>query len=165
MSVPTTSRPHPASLTADDVRRAMSRASFAVLSHVTPTGAPRSSGVVYTVSEGRMYVVVAKESWKARHIAADGLVAVTVPIRRGGLLALMFPIPPATVSFSAVATVQPGEILATMPRLAGLIPPERRSTCVVLEIRATGHYVTYGIGTPLRRMRDPAQARARVAVR
>jgi hypothetical protein len=65
--------------TTQEIRHALSQASFAALSHVTPAGAPRSSGVVYTMSGDRMYVVVAEDSWKARHIAAHGIVAVTVP--------------------------------------------------------------------------------------
>lgn len=151
-------------LTAQDVWRAVSHASFAVLSHVTPTGAPRSSGVVYAVDGDRMLVAVAKDSWKARHIGPDGLVAVTVPIRRGGLLSLLLPIPPATVSFPAVATPHAGEALARIPALAKLVPPRRRTSCVVLELRPAGHYVTYGVGVPLARMRDPVRSRARIPV-
>ena len=147
-----------------DVWRALSQASFAVLSHVTPAGAPRSSGVVYTMVDNRMFVVVGRQSWKARHIAADGIVAVTVPIRRGGLLSLLFPIPPATVSFPAVAVVHPPAVLAAMPGLTRLVPEERRTDCVVLQIRPTGHFVTYGLGVPLRRLRDPAASRARVPI-
>ncbi|GAA0505223.1 hypothetical protein Ade02nite_71430 [Paractinoplanes deccanensis] len=149
-------------LTAQDVWRAIGHASFAVLSHVTPAGAPRSSGVVYAVEDDRLYVAVAKDSWKARHVAADGIVAVTVPIRRGGLLSLIMPIPPATVSFPAVAVVHPGDHLTRMPRLARLVPPERWPACVILEIRPTGHFVTYGLGVPLTAMRDPARSRARI---
>jgi hypothetical protein len=151
--------------TAQQIRHALAHASFAVLSHVTPAGAPRSSGVVYTMSGDRMYVVVAEDSWKARHIAAHGTVAVTVPIRRGGLLSLLFPIPPATVSFPAVAVVHTADVLTGLPGLARLIPEERRSHCAVLEIRPTGHFLTYGLGVPLRRMRDPAASRARVPIR
>jgi hypothetical protein len=151
-------------LTAPEVWRAVSRASFAVLSHVTPAGAPRSSGVVYAVSGDRMLVAVAQDSWKARHIGADGMVAVTVPIRRGGLLSLLMPIPPATVSFPAVATLHSGETLSRIPELAKLVPAQRRAHCVVLDLRPTGHYVTYGLGVPLLRMRDPVRSRARVPV-
>lgn len=151
-------------LTAQDVWRVVSRASFAVLSHVTPAGAPRSSGVVYAVSGDRMLVAVAKDSWKARHIGTDGLVAVTVPIRRGGLMSLLMPIPPATVSFPAVATIHSGETLYRMPALAKLVPPERWATCVIVDIRPTGHYVTYGLGVSLLRMRDPIRSRARIPV-
>jgi hypothetical protein len=151
-------------LTQQDVWDAVSRASFAVLSHRSPDGSPRSSGVVYTVDGRRMLVVVARDSWKARHVAACGRVAVTVPIRRGGILSLLLPIPPATVSFSAEAVVHPGRTIHDLPYLARLVPAERRNDCVVLEIRPAGHCVTYGLGVPLRRMREPARSRARVAV-
>jgi len=151
-------------LTPQDVWRAVSRASFAVLSHVTPAGSPRSSGVVYAVSGNRMLVAVAKDSWKARHIGTDGLVSVTVPIRRGGLLSLLLPIPPATVSFPAVATIHSGDTLYRHPALVKLVPRERWASCVIVDIRPTGHYVTYGLGVPLPRMRDPARSRARIPV-
>jgi hypothetical protein len=160
MSIPS-AHPRPTAL---QIRHALSRASFAVLSHVTPAGSPRSSGVVYAMSGDRMYVVVAEDSWKARHIAADGLVAVTVPIRRGGPLSLFFPIPPATISFPAVAVVHPPDVLAGLPALARMVPEDRRRRCAVLEIRPTGHFVTYGLGVSLRRMRDPAASRARVPI-
>ncbi|MEV0895370.1 pyridoxamine 5'-phosphate oxidase family protein [Actinoplanes sp. NPDC049802] len=156
--------PHP-TLTADDIWAAVSKATFAVISHVTPAGAPRSSGVVYAVAGDRMYVVVAKNSWKARHIRENGDIAVTVPVRRGGLLSLLAPIPPAVVSFPAVATVQPPEYADRVPQLDRLLPPVERSECAVLEIRPTGAYVTYGLGVPLLAMRDTERARARVPVR
>jgi hypothetical protein len=151
-------------LTAQEVWRAVSRASFAVLSHVTPGGEPRSSGVVYAVDGDRMLVAVAKDGWKARHIVPGGVVAVTVPIRRGGPMSLLMPIPPATVSFPAVATLHSGEALARIPALAKLLPPERSASCVVVELRPAGHFVTYGVGVPLLRMRDPARSRARIPV-
>ena len=152
-------------LTALDVWDAVTRASFAVISHVTPSGSPRSSGVLYACEGHRMYVVVAENSWKARHITGDGLIAVTVPIRRGGIMSLLAPIPPATVSFPAAATVHHSAILDRIPRLSRLVPPDRRLGCAVLEIRPTGHYLTYGLGVSLREMRDPRRARARILVR
>src|SRR5689334_11704541 len=85
-----------APVTTARVWQAIAKASFAVLSEVTPEGAPRSTGVLFKSTGHRLYVAVAADSWKARHIAADGRVAVTVPVRRGGLLSLVAPIPPAT---------------------------------------------------------------------
>lgn len=173
MSSSTSSRAHQPhattgpQLTPDLVWRAVARNSFAVLTHVTPAGAPRSSGVVYTVTDDRMFVVVANDSWKARHIAQDARIAITVPVRRGGPLSLLFPIPPATISFSAKATVHSGTSTADSPaltKLAALVPPERRSASTLIEIKPTGSYITYGIGVPLMRMRDTARSRARVPV-
>ncbi len=140
----------------------LTKASFAVISQVTADGAPRSSGVVYAVEDRRLYVVVAPDSWKARHLAADGRVAVTVPVRRGGLLALVAPIPPATISFHGHATVRPPSVLPE--RLSHLVPAERRASCRVVEIEPEGEFVLYGIGVPLLRMREPTTARGRVPV-
>jgi hypothetical protein len=153
--------------TTDQIWRALAKASFAVVSYVTPTGQPRSSGVVYTTLDQRLYVVVAVDSWKARHIAASGRVAVTVPVRRGGLMSLLFPIPPATISFPATAVVHSpdspeGERVVT--QLAHLLPPERRHDIRIIEISPERRFVTYGVGVPLLRMRNPALARARVPV-
>src|SRR6266566_9114587 len=59
-------------LTSAQVWHELAKASFAVVSYVTPAGAPRSSGVVYTVVGRRLYLAVAPDSWKARHIAFSG---------------------------------------------------------------------------------------------
>ncbi len=154
-------------LTQDRVWKELTRASFAVVSYVTPAGSPRSSGVVYAVAGRRMYVVVAEDSWKAKHIAASGQVAVTAPVRRGGLMSLIFPIPPATISFRAAAIVHRADSPADRPlpeRLTSLVPPERRAGSCIIEIEPTGMFVTYGVGVALRKMRNPTLARARVPV-
>jgi hypothetical protein len=154
-------------LTSEQVWRAVARASFAVLSQVTPAGEPRSSGVVYKAVGRRLVVAVAPGSWKAQHIAADGRVAVTIPVRRGGVLALVAPIPPATISFHGTAVVYPAgspRASSVLDELGSLVPPERRSSACAVEITPTGAFRTYGLGVPLRKMLSPAAAQARVPV-
>lgn len=154
-------------LTSEDVWRKLTKASFAVLSHVTPTGMPRSSGVVYATAGRRMYVAVADDSWKAKHITATGHVTMTVPVRRGGLLSLLFPIPPATISFHASAVVHPASSLESRSlskELGSLLPAERRASSRIIEILPEGQFLTYGVGVSLLQMRSPARARARVPV-
>jgi hypothetical protein len=156
-----------AHLSSEQVWRHVARGSFAVLSHVTPTGQPRSSGVVYRTLGRRLYVAVAPGSWKARHVAVDGKVSLTVPVRRGGVLALVMPIPPATISFRGRAIVHPAgspEVGPLLDELGSLVPPERRTSAAIIEILPKGTFVTYGIGISLAKMRDPAAARARVPV-
>ena len=58
--------------TGEQVWEAVRKASFAILGYVTPSGEPRSSGVVYKVIDGRIYVAVAPDSWKAKHIGRSG---------------------------------------------------------------------------------------------
>lgn len=157
----------PGRVTTERIWRELIRASFAVVSYVTPSGEPRSSGVVYIISGRRMYVAVAPNSWKARHIAQNGHVAVTVPIRRGGLLSLLFPIPPAVVSFHGNAIVHPAgsrELKVPLARLDALVPSERRPSASIIEIAPVGQFATYGVGVSLSEMRSPTLATGRAAV-
>jgi hypothetical protein len=159
---PTASR-----LTTEQVWHQVAKASFAVLSYVTPAGEPRSSGLVYKTIGRRLYVAVAPDSWKAKHVAASGRVAVTVLVRRGGLLSLVAPIPPATISFHATAVVHPAgspEARSRLRELASRIPKERQASGSVIEVVPEGEFLTYGLGVPLRKMLDPAAAQARVRV-
>src|SRR5215213_11784734 len=160
-------RPMAARLTSEQVWHALGKASFAVLGYVTPSGEPRSSGVVYKSIGRRLYVAVAPDSWKARHIAASRRVAVTVPVRRGGILSLLAPIPPATISFHAQAIVHPAgapQVGSLLKELGSLIPVERRTSACLIEIVPEGAFLTYGLDVSLSKLRDPAAARARVPV-
>lgn len=151
----------------DEVWRQLSRASFAILSHVTPAGEPRSSGVVYATVGRRLYVAIAPDGWKARHIGDGQQVSLTVPIRRGGILALLLPIPPATVSFRARVVVHPAgsiDVTALSKELARLLPEGRRASASLLELVPEGWFLTYGVGVSLKAMADPALAAGRVAV-
>jgi hypothetical protein len=156
-----------ARLTSEQVWRKVAAKSFAVLGYVTPRGEPRASGVVYKALGRRLYVAVAPGSWKARHIAVSGKVSVTVPVRRGGILSLVAPIPPATVSFHGTAMVYPADATEARPlleELGALLPTERRASASIIEVIPEGAFVTYGLGISLAKMRDPTAARSRVRV-
>ena len=154
-------------VTSEQVWRHLDKASFAVISYVTPAGESRSSGVVYKTLRKRLYIAVAADSWKARHIGTGKRVSVTVPVRRGGLIALVLPIPPATISFPAAAVVHPAGSATSgwlSKELGPLLPPERRETAVVIELTPVGHFLTYGVDVPLIDMQKPELARRVVPV-
>ncbi len=145
----------------------MGKASFAIISYVTPAGEPRSSGVVYGVRDHYLFLAVAPRSWKARHITDGQEVAVTVPVRRGGLLSLLLPIPPATVSFHARAMVHPAGTLdarSVSRKFESMVPKERRPVATILEFVPEGTFLTYGIGVSLKGMIDPVTAMAHVPI-
>ncbi len=159
--------PCPPHLSCDKVWQAIDRSSFAVLSHVTSAGEPRSSGIVYGTAGRHLFVVVAGDSLKARTIAEGQLVSVTIPVRRGGILSLLIPIPPATISFRARASVRAAgsrERESLPARLQRLLPPSRDEAICIIELAPEGQFLTYGIGVSLARMRDPQAAGARVPV-
>src|SRR5215218_7918076 len=134
-------RPMAAGLTTEQVWHQLAKASFAVIGYVTPAGEPRSSGVVYKSIGRRLYVAVAPDSWKARHIAASRRVALTVPVRRGGIMSLLAPIPPATISFHGRATVRPAgvpEVASILDELGSMLPAERRRTASIIEVVPEG---------------------------
>lgn len=168
MSADKPASPAPAgpTLMPDRVWRELEKASFAVVSYVTPGGKPRSSGVMCAAVDHRLYVVVGPDSWKARQIATGDEVAVTVPIRRGGMLTLIAPIPPATVSFHAAATVHPAGSVEreSVPKKLAKLLPEDASTGCLIELAPIGRFLTYGIGVSLVGMATPARARAHVPV-
>ena len=154
-------------MSTEAVWQALAKASFAVVSHVTAAGEARSSGVVYGVADRRMYVAVAADGWKARQIVTGQEVAVTVPVRRGGLLALLIPIPPATITFQARATVHPAgshDVGSVSKELMKLVPEARKAGSCVIELVPEGRFLTYGIGVSLMEMANPALALARVPV-
>lgn len=156
-----------ASLSTEAVWQALAKASFAVVSHVNAAGEPRSSGVVYGTVGRRLYLAVAADGWKARQIATGQEVAITVPVRRGGVLALLVPIPPATITFHARATVHPAgslDIGSVSKELLKLVPEARKAGSCVIELVPQGRFLTYGIGVSLKEMADPARALARVPV-
>ena len=112
-------------------------------------------------------MAVAPDSWKQKHIAANPHVSVTVPVRRGGLLSLLFPIPPATISFHGTAMVHPAGWLRQSPvasELRRLLPPEGGDTACIVEIIPEGAFLTYGLGVSLTGMRHPEIARGRLPV-
>jgi hypothetical protein len=77
------------------------------------------------------------------------------------------PIPPATITFRATATVHPAgslDVASVSKDLARLVPEERKESSVIIELVPEGRFLTYGIGVSLMDMRDPALARARVPV-
>lgn len=152
----------PVELTTDQVWREVERRSFAVLGHVTPGGEARTTGVDYAVHGRRLYVAVAGDSWKARHIPRNPSVSVTVLIPRGGLLALLFPIPPATITAHGSAALLRAEAApegVLGQALRGVDDRDRRSGQLrVLEITLEGGFLTYGVGVSLMRMRHPKDA-------
>ncbi|MGZ4143168.1 MAG: hypothetical protein ACXVQY_11715 [Actinomycetota bacterium] len=156
-----------ARITSEQVWRNVAKGSFAVLSYVTPRGEPRSSGVVYKTIGRRLYVAVAPDSWKARHIAASRRVSMTVPVRKGGVLSLVAPIPPATISFQGSAIVHRGgspKGRSLLKKLSGLVPPDRRASACIIEVIPEGAFVTFGVGVSLMAMRSATAARGRAAV-
>ena len=158
----------PAPVSTELVWEEIQRRSFAVLSYVNPQGRARSSGIVYVPVDRILYVRVANESWKAKHIRLNPHVALNVTIPKRVPFMPWIQIPDATIAFSGTARVlamrdlEP-KLLETLTSRMIKGHDNLEENCMI-EIRPTGHFATYGVGVPLLDMRDPKKARGRTPV-
>ena len=163
---PTPTGPSP--VTSEQVWRTLARQPFLVVAMVNRRGQGRSVGVSPAVDGDHLWFAAAATDWKVDHLRHQPEVSVTVPVRRGGLLALVAPVPPATVTFRATAQVTAvGDAPPAVRKrlLHGLTDADAaRGGTVMVRLTPHGDFVTYGIGVPLRTMMDTERARGRVPV-
>jgi nitroimidazol reductase NimA-like FMN-containing flavoprotein (pyridoxamine 5'-phosphate oxidase superfamily) len=69
-------------LTTEQVWQAIEKELFAVIGMATAQSEARTVGVVYVVRGRKLYIGTGKDTWKARHIAANPHISVTIPIAR-----------------------------------------------------------------------------------
>ncbi|MGD9701404.1 MAG: pyridoxamine 5'-phosphate oxidase family protein [Acidimicrobiia bacterium] len=147
--------PDPAS-----TRRALTKRSFATLATVSQRGRPHVAGVLYELVDDALFVSTLRSSRKARNIATNPHVAVSIPIRRLPLG------PPSSVHFQATA-----EILAVDDRrVCDLVASGRLKAITghgeldlpdgcILRIAAPATINTYGLGMRLLELiRNPLDA-------
>ena len=152
----------------EKVWQAIEKNMFAVLGMVTAKGEARTAGIVYIVHNRQLYLISQKQAWKTRHITQNPAVSLTVTIPKSIPFMPWVQIPAATITFSGQATVQdaeklPAEILHKLLRGAEKDGEMLKNT-VVITVRPTGEFVTYGVGISLMDMRFPEKARGRAHI-
>lgn len=155
-------------LTAAQVWAAIEKELFGVLGMVTAGGEARTVGIVYVVRDRKLYVATGATTWKARHISANPHVSMTIPIAKRIPLLPWVKIPQATITFCGTARVTPAaeappDLLAAIFRGAEVAEELVAGSCLI-EIAPVGEFITYGVGIPLRQMRQPELARGRAPV-
>jgi hypothetical protein len=155
-------------LTTEQVWQYIDQNLFAVLGMVTPQGEARTVGVVYVVDAHKLYIGTLKAAWKAKHIAHNSHVSLTIPIAKRLPFVPWIKIPAATITFSGLARVlEHQEVSATVLRkLYRDVVKDANAMALscVIEVAPQGEFITYGVGTSLMQMRFPEQARGRVGV-
>ena len=152
-------------LTSNQVWTEIEKHFFAILGMVTAKGESRTAGVNYVVRDHKLCINTAKESWKTRHVAANPLVSITIPIVKRMPLLPWIKIPPATITFHGEANVlEYGDVNADVidkiyhhVNLDDTTADEYR----IIEVTPKGHFITYGVGIPVWEMRYPEKARGR----
>jgi len=158
----------PAPVTTTSVWSTIEREMFAVLAWVTPRGEARSTGVVYVVQDRKIYVGTGATSWKAKQIAHNPRVALTVCIHKRVPLMPWIQVPDATIAMHGVArtlAVHAVDAAILKKLYRGMdVDDAFKADNVVLEITPEGDFVTFGVGVSLLTMRRPADARGRAPV-
>lgn len=151
-----------------EVWATLRRQQFAVVGMVNQRGQARTAGVVYTTHDERVWFATWSAEWKSKHLRASPHASVTVIVPKRIPLLPWIRIPPATVTFPVTAiehrldsAPDPVRRRLTAGITAGNCEPGEP---VVFELVPIGTFVTYGVGVPLRTMRDTDAARGRVAV-
>ena len=156
----TSPSPRPHRPPSERVHRLIHKRSFATLATSSPAGRPHVAGVLYQRVDDALYVSTLRSSRKARNIAANPAVAVSIAVRR-------VPVgPPSTIQFQAEADIlapdDPHIVeLASggnIDSITGHGELELPDGCF-LRIPVGNRLVTYGIGMPLRTLiSDPMGA-------
>ena len=163
MTTHTTLNPSPAAspnLDPVKVMQAMTKRSFATLATTSPADRSQVAGVLYEMVGNDLYVNTLRTSRKARNIADNPHVAVSIPIRR-------IPVgPPSSVQFQGTAEIldlDDPEIKRLLDRgslgsLTGHGELEMPNGCFV-RITPGRRINTYGLGMSLYRLiKDPLNA-------
>ncbi len=155
-------------LSTEEVWQTIDKELFAVVGMVNAANEARTAGLVYIVRDRRLYLATGANTWKARHIAANPHVSVTIPIAKRVPIMPWMKIPQATITFQGTAHVcGAGEAMPDLlQKLLGPMANDQEviaGSCLI-EIVPVGEFVTYGIGVRLIEMRDPNKARGRAPV-
>lgn len=149
----------------DDIRAAIAKRSFATLGTTSPQQRPHAAGILYAAIDDVLYVSTNRSSRKARNIAANPHVFVSIPVRR-----MPFGAPPSTIQFAATAellAVDHPDVVALagagqLKAITGHGELELPDGCVV-RITPGRTIHTYGLGMSLRSLaKNPLDAAGRV---
>lgn len=153
------------SATTEQIWEALDRSFFGVLAFVNRDGHPRTAGVCYVVDGRSLYISTNRDMWKARHIAANPNVSMTVTLPKRIPFLPFIKIPAATITFKGEARLfEVGDIDASvferLPRGKERDPRVVENTAIIRVI-PRGEFVTYGIAMPVTQMRTHEGAHGR----
>ncbi len=147
-------------LAPEAVLEAIRKQSFATLATTSAEAWPHAAGVLYALSDDRLYVSTMRSSRKARNILENPRVAVTIPVRRAPVG------PPSSIIFQAHARVldlddaslRKAAASGELKAITGHGELELPGGCFI-EITLPRKVVTYGLGMSLLSLiRDPMNA-------
>ena len=157
----------PAPVTTDLVWKAIESRLFAVLAFANAKGQPRTAGICYAVRDRQLYILTGKDTWKAKHIARNPDVSLTVTLPKRLPFLPWIQIPAATITLQGKAEILgytqiPPDVFRELTRDAEMPVPAEE--VVAIKVKPDGEFVTYGVGVSLQTMRKPLEAGGRAPV-
>ena len=151
-------------LTSNRVWEEVEKNNFGVLGMVTSKGESRTVGIVYVVSDHKLYIGAQRSAWKTKHVEHNPHVSFTIPIAKRAPFMPWIKIPAATITFSGTARVVNRDEMD--PALLEKVyrHDQAGSEWCAIEVTPEKDFVTYGVDVSLLDMRFPAKSRARVPV-
>ena len=145
-----------------EVKQNIKKQNWLVLSTVDSNGKPYSSVLVYQ-SDGNIIICqTGMNTLKAINIRANNKIAITIPIRKNFLHKLI-PAPPAEIHFTTEAEILPKENEQARAIFSKYLKHSENADLpqdsIWIKIKVPNKVITYGIGVPLIKMRDPNKAR------
>ena len=151
-------------VTTEQVWNAIEKNNFAVLGMVTKRGEARTVGIVYVVSDHKLYIGALNSQWKTKHVAGNPHVSMTVAIPRRVPLMPWIKVPATTITFSGSARIlQKSDIEPQLLERVYRDEAGNEDWCTI-EVTPEKDFVTYGVGMSVLQMRFPEKARARAPV-
>jgi hypothetical protein len=122
---------------------------------------------VYVVRNRQLYIIVGRDTWKAKYVARSPKVSLTVTIPKRIPFLPWIKIPAATITFQGDAEIHPSseidpEIRRALTKDVKLDPDPAKF--VIIKVKPSGEFLTYGIGVSLLTMRRPEAATGRASV-
>jgi len=151
-------------LTSNRVWEEIEKNSFGVLGMVTTKGESRTVGIVYVVSDHKLYIGAEKSQWKTKHVEHNPHVSFTIPIAKRAPFMPWIKIPAATITFSGTARVVDRDDLAPGVLERVYRHDQARGEWCAIEVTPEKDFITYGVDVSLLDMRFPEKSRARAPV-
>jgi nitroimidazol reductase NimA-like FMN-containing flavoprotein (pyridoxamine 5'-phosphate oxidase superfamily) len=145
-----------------EVRSIFRKKNWLVLSTIDDKNIPHSSVVVYQSDGYMIYCMTGKNTLKTRNIRANNKVSITIPFRKNFFHKIL-PAPPAELHFTAEAEIKPfndeeaRKIFSKYLKYQENI--ENQEENIWIKITPSSRIITYGVGIPLFKMRNPEKAR------
>jgi hypothetical protein len=142
------------------VTNVMSKRSFCTIATTNTDGSPHAASVLYVAVGDAFYISTLRSSRKARNIARQPRVSISIPVRRvpAG--------PPSSIQFTGLASLRAcddAEIVqlassGALKKITSHGELELADGCIV-KLTRTSRLNTYGLGMPLHRLiRNPLDA-------